>query len=1428
MNRSTRLRGCGAILVAMSMGWPAWAAGVFYVDAKATGAGDGTSWADAYTSVQRALDAAGVGDQVWVAAGRYMENISLRDAVALYGGFAGTESQASFDLADRDFIAHETILDGNQVDSVVTAPQSMTEPGRIDGFTVTNGRFSGISCSASTNPVIANNRIVGNAGYGIDISPHYSSSSPVLILGNTIAFNTTTGIHASTYHSLPSSITIEHNTVTDNAGNGVRVVGPYRSSHDCPIRVGNNIVARNAGTGVYADSFYACSPVTIIDNAIVGNGTGDASYRLGGGIHATHGSGMPAAVFLIKGNTVTGNTAQQGAGIHCVMAGATVISNTIIDNVATGEGGGIFSSGSTIADNILENNQAQLGGGIYVGGGYATGTVTGNVIEGNIADYGSGIYCYGGPHFIAHNTITANGLAQGNSWRYQGAGLHVELSSSTIAHNTITANSRGIECVRADAHITDCIISDHVSSGGSGITTREGNPVIVDCTFSRNTASRSGGGIHIESGNPSIRGCVFIRNAGDYGGGVYIYQGTASLMSCMFHGNTAAYGGGIATMSGTVTMVNCAFTGNKANQGGGIHVSGGSLAVNGCTFSDNVATSTSSLTGGTIHLAFGSAAVVNSILWRSGAVSYVEAHNVTATYSNIKGGAQGEGNMDFDPLFTHSPSAGADGVWATEDDDYGDLRLQPTSPCSDAGNNAAVPAGVTTDLAGQPRFMDNPRVPNGAGGTPPIVDMGAYEYHELIVATPVFDPDSGPINASQQVTITCTTPGAIIHYTTDGRDPTEDDPTVESGESVSVSTESPTTLKAKAWNDGLEPSGVKTAVYWRPVIIFVTLDGDDANDGSSWATAKRTVQAGINAAQTGDWVWVAAGIYTPTGDGDRAKSFAMKPGVTLFGGLAGTEAPTVFTPTDRDLSANETILSGDLLGNDNSQVAHDEPTRQDNSFHVVVGADDATLDGFTVTGGNANGAASAAQLGAGMYNNGCSPSVTGCLFRGNTAVLRGAGMYNCNNSPTVVRCSFTGNSAGDGGGMDNDDHAVPRVVGCLFSRNSATSIVASGGGMRNGQYSDATVTACSFVGNTGIKGGGMYNAENSQATVTHCVFHANRVVGSVAFGGGVVNRTKTKVRFRYCTFVDNVAGGDRGSGGALAVIQAAKDSTSVVNSIFWGNTASYGSQLYRSTEASVAVSCCNIQGGCSGTGNIDADPQFASPWGNYRLRPGSPCIDAGTNTVGLPIGTRDFDGVPRIVDGNGDGTAIADMGAYESAGLPTVVGAVSRKLHGAAGEFDLDLPLDGGQFAFGEGRLGGVSELVVAFSEPVFAADGVADESEVSVSVGVVQNVGLAGDQMTVQLSGVAETTCLTVALAGLVDADGNPLLGSRFSFCVLAGDVNGDGTVDLLDLEQIRDQLNQPVTADSARADVNSDGQVNIFDLVAVRNRLDTTGTCP
>ncbi len=102
------------------------------------------------------------------------------------------------------------------------------------------------------------------------------------------------------------------------------------------------------------------------------------------------------------------------------------------------------------------------------------------------------------------------------------------------------------------------------------------------------------------------------------------------------------------------------------------------------------------------------------------------------------------------------------------------------------------------------------------------------------------------------------------------------------------------------------------------------------------------------------------------------------------------------------------------------------------------------------------------------------------------------------------------------------------------------------------------------------------------------------------------------------------------------------------NVILWGNSAPNGPEIYNDSSTPV-VTYSDIQGGYAGTGNINADPLFVNAaGGNLRLQLTSPAIDAGNNAA-VPSGvTTDLDGNPRIVDGNGDGNAVVDIGAYET------------------------------------------------------------------------------------------------------------------------------------------------------------------------------------
>jgi hypothetical protein len=111
----------------------------------------------------------------------------------------------------------------------------------------------------------------------------------------------------------------------------------------------------------------------------------------------------------------------------------------------------------------------------------------------------------------------------------------------------------------------------------------------------------------------------------------------------------------------------------------------------------------------------------NCIVWGNGSTPIISqdgSSTTTITYSDIQGGYAGTGNINADPLFIDAD--GPDNIYGTADDN---LRLQSNSPCLDAGSNAAVPAGVTTDMEGNARFIDIP----GAHDPGAIVDMGAYE-----------------------------------------------------------------------------------------------------------------------------------------------------------------------------------------------------------------------------------------------------------------------------------------------------------------------------------------------------------------------------------------------------------------------------------------------------------------------------------------------------------------------------------------------------------------------------------------------------------------------------------------------------------------------------------------------------------------------------
>ena len=304
---------------------------------------------------------------------------------------------------------------------------------------------------------------------------------------------------------------------------------------------------------------------------------------------------------------------------------------------------------------------------------------------------------------------------------------------------------------------------------------------------------------------------------------------------------------------------------------------------------------------------------------------------------------------------------------------------------------------------------------------------------------------------------------------------------------------------------------------------------DDApldGDGTTWLSAFQYLQDGLAAAEPGDVIRVAAGVYKPdrdaghpAGTGDRAASFQLRTGLALNGGYRGAYDGSGLPPDDRDLDAFEAVLSGDLLDNDGSEWTNYE----ENSFHVLVSSavdGTAILDGFTVRSGNANDQEMPHDAGGGMRNEGGgTPTLVDCTFIYNRSFWGGA-MENHGSSPTITRCRFNHNY-GDNGGAINTLTGHPALSDCEFTSNSSFFW---GGAMFNRGQSNPVIERCVFSENTGERGGAIGN-EDGEATVRDCVFSGNAAAGS----GGALASLRASLVLERCSFVENDSGSEGGA-----------------------------------------------------------------------------------------------------------------------------------------------------------------------------------------------------------------------------------------------------------------------------------------------------------
>lgn len=179
--------------------------------------------------------------------------------------------------------------------------------------------------------------------------------------------------------------------------------------------------------------------------------------------------------------------------------------------------------------------------------------------------------------------------------------------------------------------------------------------------------------------------------------------------------------------------------------------------------------------------------------------------------------------------------------------------------------------------------------------------------------------------------------------------------------------------------------------------------------------------------------------------------------------------------------------------------------------------------------------------------------------------------------------------------------------------------------------------------------------------------------------------------------------------------------------------------------------------------------------------------------------------------------------AFADCPEPSIVSAVSRRSHGAAGVFDVNVTAPSAV----ECRKGGATSIIVGFDKPVRQVSGAL--ADVQVDLGSVISLAVDGATLSIGLSGVVGPQPVTLSFPGIVAHDTGAVVGEGLCFRVLPGDVSGDGMVDPSDVIAIRAHLIQPVNSTNYRSDMTADGVINSFDVVGVRGRYETTATaCP
>ena len=750
------------------------AAAQIYVKHDATGANDGTSWANAYTDLQAAIDAQSASIEIWVATGTYYPTQGFgsdvrektfyisKDGLPIYGGFVGTETT----LSQRNPTTNTTILSGdlgtlndNTDNSYhvihfdgTTVNGSITNSTILDGFTIQNGNADGtaplsygggmyLQADVSTticSPTISNCIMDSNNavfGGGMFSNPTNSGTTNPEIINCIFKNNTSTAHGAAIYSFGETSGTSSPRIINSLFYNNQSAIKGGAISATGASGIGNPSIinctfSNNTGAGVIHNYGASCT-MSMVNTIIWDNTGGNIVNEVGATATFNYGiynDGQVNGTVIFPSGT-TGNNNLDGNPLFMDAANGDYSLNICTPAVNAGDntsGSSVNTQPTDLAGNTRFYNSTTIDIGAYelnrIRRAYVNHAATGNNDGTSWADAYTDLQsalnyqCEGLEIWIAAGTYTP-------TLEYETGNTPLETRDRTFYFNTDNIKIYG------GFAGTETMLSERNHATNSTIIDANGyyHAIYLNANISNNFVID---GLTIKNGNANGT------SGAASGGAIYLKgQHSASnptISNCIFENNSAVNGGAcyLAGASGSTLPIftNCLFFNNSATDKGGAIFGEGSTGdasatfIN-CTFSNNTATTSGDVYYGSNHAGVTNPTFTNCILWSNGStpIASLNASSGTINYSIYDDGTAdgsavlpssytGNNNLDSSPSFADAAN--------------NNYSLKQSSIAIDNGDAISGSSAntQTTDLAGNARFYNTSKI-----------DVGAYEFQGAFV-----------------------------------------------------------------------------------------------------------------------------------------------------------------------------------------------------------------------------------------------------------------------------------------------------------------------------------------------------------------------------------------------------------------------------------------------------------------------------------------------------------------------------------------------------------------------------------------------------------------------------------------------------------------------------------------------------------------------